>query len=84
MSLLETNVQAPFFTYSKMATDRSHWSARVRSEDHLNVMQYCPARPYLELSIPFSVRSVCRVTIITVSHDQGLLFVSLVYLKETN
>lgn len=68
------------FTYSTMASERRQWSANVKNDAPITIMQYCPARPYLEISVPSNVKSISRLTIITVSHDQGL-YLYPVYLK---
>ncbi|SPO04640.1 uncharacterized protein DNG_07325 [Cephalotrichum gorgonifer] len=47
------------------------WSATTRVTEPLKIIQFCPARPYAEVRVPENAKSVDRLTIITVSHDQG-------------
>ncbi|KUI56384.1 Heterokaryon incompatibility protein 6, OR allele [Cytospora mali] len=47
------------------------FSVSTKRTERLERMQFCPARPYIELKIPDVSRSVDKLTVITVSHDQG-------------
>ncbi|KAI2464831.1 heterokaryon incompatibility protein-domain-containing protein [Annulohypoxylon bovei var. microspora] len=47
------------------------WIASVKRSDRLEVGECCPRQAYVELQIPKLTGSVTRVTISTLSHDQG-------------
>ncbi|KAI1086908.1 heterokaryon incompatibility protein-domain-containing protein [Rostrohypoxylon terebratum] len=47
------------------------WIASVKRSDRLEVGECCPRQAYVELQIPKLASSITRVTIFTVSHDQG-------------
>ncbi|KAI1207484.1 heterokaryon incompatibility protein-domain-containing protein [Annulohypoxylon truncatum] len=47
------------------------WIASVKRSDRLEVGECCPRQAYIELQVPKRTSSVTRVTISTVSHDQG-------------
>jgi hypothetical protein len=56
----------------KMQTGNEEWSETVKRADPVEVMRFCPGRPYVELKMPDTLINVERVTIVTVSHDQGI------------
>ncbi|KAI0880910.1 heterokaryon incompatibility protein-domain-containing protein [Annulohypoxylon maeteangense] len=51
--------------------DGRRWIASAKRSDRLEVGECCPRQPYIEIQIPKLASSVTRVTISTVSHDQG-------------
>ncbi|KAJ4393649.1 hypothetical protein N0V93_002863 [Gnomoniopsis smithogilvyi] len=47
------------------------WSAHVERSDKLEVGEFCPRQPYLELQVPQDAQTVRRLSVVTISHDQG-------------
>lgn len=47
------------------------WVVSASRKDKLEVGEFCPWRPYLEVLVPNCASSVQSITITTVSHDQG-------------
>lgn len=48
-------------------------TAIVNRSELVESCQCCPARPYLEIDVPHEMISVEKLTIVTISHDQGAL-----------
>ncbi|KAI1371574.1 heterokaryon incompatibility protein-domain-containing protein [Hypoxylon crocopeplum] len=53
------------------AADGKTWLTCIKRSDRLEVGECCPRQVYVELQIPKLSRSVRKVTIYTLSHDQG-------------
>jgi hypothetical protein len=51
--------------------EESIWTASVKRSDRIEVGEFCPRQPYVEIQVPTSVGLVRRVAITTLSHDQG-------------
>ncbi|KAK3935455.1 heterokaryon incompatibility protein-domain-containing protein [Diplogelasinospora grovesii] len=51
--------------------EESIWTASVKRSDRIEVGEFCPRQPYVEIQVPAFVGLVRRVVITTVSHDQG-------------
>lgn len=47
-------------------------STEAKKSCLVKIIQLCPARPYIELAVPGHFKSVDRLTVITLSHDQGV------------
>ena len=65
----------------------SNWRAHsVKRTDLVQVSQYCPERPYVELQIPEFVRvqTVKKVLFTIVSHDQGIRLTFKAFRKSSN
>lgn len=43
----------------------------MKRSERLEVGEFCPRQPYLEAQVPEDAKSVLRLTVVTVSHDQG-------------
>lgn len=48
------------------------WAVSAHRSDRLETGEFCPRQPYLELYVPKDAKSVQRIVIQTVSHDQGM------------
>ncbi|CAM1506115.1 Fc.00g057560.m01.CDS01 [Cosmosporella sp. VM-42] len=51
--------------------ENTKWIASASRSDLLEVGEFCPRQPYIEVQIPATARRVTRVEITTTSHDQG-------------
>lgn len=70
--------------YYTMNQAASTWSVAVSRSARVEVGECCPRQPYVELQIPENAKSVQRVAVTTISHDQGQFLNSLVFLRSSN